>query len=104
MRQRGLRASRRAARESKDRYRVGVDELARRAAAGLDLWTGEPLAGRDGPEGAAGRRWTAEEDAMVRVMPPEQVAAWTGRSLAAVWRRRRALGVSCEAFRDAEGK
>jgi len=67
-----------------------VDELARRAAAGLDLWTGAP------PEGAreALRRWTAAEDELVRALPPEEAAARTDRTLLAVKARRRALGVA----------
>jgi hypothetical protein len=37
------------------------------------------------------RRWTADEDALVRAMPPVVAAARTGRSLMAVRCRRRTL-------------
>jgi hypothetical protein len=87
----GRRASRRATRERRDRGRVGVDELAQRAEAGQDLWTGAAAGGgRPGPAGA-GRRWTAEEDELVRSLSPEEAAARTGRTLLAVKARRRAL-------------
>lgn len=42
----------------------------------------------------AGRPWTAEEDRLVRRLPPAEVAQRTGRSLWAVYHRRRALGLT----------
>jgi len=95
MRRRGLPGHRREVRERKNRHRVGVDELARRAAAGLDLWTGEPAAGAAGAVGSS-RRWTAEEDELVRALGAEEAAARTGRSLRAVRARRRELGAPPE--------
>jgi hypothetical protein len=38
------------------------------------------------------RRWTAKEDQMVRTLPVREVARRTGRSLTAVYMRRRVLG------------
>ena len=87
----GTRPSLRDAREQMQRGGVGVDELARRAAAGLDLWTGGTLSGERPTR--AGRPWAAEEDELVRALTPEEAAARTGRTLPAVKARRRALGV-----------
>jgi hypothetical protein len=42
---------------------------------------------------AAGRPWTAEEDELLRTLPPRAVAAKTGRTLTAVYNRRIDLGV-----------
>jgi hypothetical protein len=39
------------------------------------------------------RRWTAAEDELARTLPVKEVARRTGRSPAAVYMRRRALGV-----------
>jgi hypothetical protein len=39
------------------------------------------------------RVWTAEEDDLVRTLPPSQVVERTGRTLVAVWSRRRVLGL-----------
>jgi hypothetical protein len=41
----------------------------------------------------AGRPWTAEEEALVRQLPPAEVARRTGRTLKAVYAWRRVLGV-----------
>jgi hypothetical protein len=41
---------------------------------------------------AAGRPWTAEEDALLNLLTPAEVAERTGRTLTAVWHRRQALG------------
>jgi hypothetical protein len=38
-------------------------------------------------------RWTEAEDAVVRVLPPAEAARQTGRSLTAIYARRRRLGV-----------
>jgi hypothetical protein len=40
----------------------------------------------------AGRPWSAEEDALLHELMPAEVAKRTGRTLMAVWHRRRALG------------
>jgi hypothetical protein len=37
--------------------------------------------------------WTSEEDAMVKVLPAEEAAKRTGRSLCAVYKRRWWLGL-----------
>jgi hypothetical protein len=37
--------------------------------------------------------WTEQEDALVRSLPPAEAARRTGRTLVAVWQRRRVLGV-----------
>jgi hypothetical protein len=42
---------------------------------------------------AAGEPWTAEQDEAVRSLAPKEAAARTGRTLAAVWSRRRVLGL-----------
>ena len=42
---------------------------------------------------AAGRPWTAEEDALLHRLTPAEVAERTGRTLRAVWHRRQALGL-----------
>ena len=47
---------------------------------------------RPGPYGRA--PWTAEEDALVRSLPPAEAAARTGRSKDAVYTRRHQLGVT----------
>src|SRR5262245_21587617 len=46
-----------------------------------------------GPRGTGGpgRTWSAEEDGLVRTLPPQEVADRTGRTLVAVWNRRRKL-------------
>ncbi|MBI1348793.1 hypothetical protein GC163_21175 [bacterium] len=41
----------------------------------------------------AGRAWTAEEEQLLRTLPPAEVAERTGRTLIAVWSRRRKLGL-----------
>jgi hypothetical protein len=41
----------------------------------------------------AGRPWTAEEEALLRQLPPAEVARRTGRTLKAVFAWRRALGL-----------
>jgi hypothetical protein len=38
--------------------------------------------------------WTAEEDRLVRTLPPAQAAAKTGRTMHAVYGRRRYLGLT----------
>jgi len=43
---------------------------------------------------AAGRAWTAEEDALVRQLDPAEVVARTGRTLPAVYTRRSQLGLN----------
>ncbi len=43
---------------------------------------------------AAGRAWSAAEDELVRTLPPEHVVEQTGRTVQAVWFRRRTLGVT----------
>ena len=40
-----------------------------------------------------GEPWTAREDELVRTIPPKGAAKRTGRSLAAVYNRRRVLGL-----------
>ena len=40
----------------------------------------------------AGRPWTAEEEALLRQLPPAEVARRTGRTLKAVYAWRRVLG------------
>jgi len=42
----------------------------------------------------AGRAWTAEEDALVRSLPASEVVSRTGRTLQAVYDRRRILGLN----------
>ena len=37
--------------------------------------------------------WTPKEDALVRLLPAAEAARRTGRTLVAVWQRRRVLGV-----------
>jgi hypothetical protein len=39
------------------------------------------------------RRWTPQEDQLVQTLPVREVARRTGRSLCAVYMRRRALGL-----------
>ena len=46
---------------------------------------------RGTPPSAAGVAWTAAEDELVRALPAADVAARTGRTLAAVYLRRRTL-------------
>jgi hypothetical protein len=41
----------------------------------------------------AGRPWTDEEDDLVRTLPAKEVAGRTGRTLRAVYDRRRGLGM-----------
>jgi hypothetical protein len=41
----------------------------------------------------AGRAWTTEEDELLRTLPAQEVARRTGRSLTAVYSRRRKLGL-----------
>jgi hypothetical protein len=40
-----------------------------------------------------GPTWAAREDELVRTLPPTEVARWTGRSMKAVYVRRRVLGI-----------
>ncbi len=47
-----------------------------------------------GPEGVHLKIWTAEEDELVRTLPPELVAKRTGRSIKSVYSRRTTLGVT----------
>jgi hypothetical protein len=47
-------------------------------------------AGRTMPMSMPGR-WTAEEDAVLRDYPPAEVAKKTGRTISAIWQRRRQL-------------
>lgn len=42
----------------------------------------------------AARRWTASQDELVRTLPPAEVAKRTGRTIKAVWSRRRTLGLT----------
>jgi NUMOD3 motif len=50
---------------------------------------------RRGDGGAnVGRPWTAEEDSLVRSLDAQEAARRTGRSVKAVWARRRKLGVN----------
>ena len=42
----------------------------------------------------AGRPWSAKEDALLRKLPTEEVTARTGRTLAAIYCRRRVLGLA----------
>ena len=44
---------------------------------------------RHGPK--SWRHWTAQEDDLVRTLPPQEVARRTGRSLRAVYNRRNSL-------------
>jgi hypothetical protein len=46
-----------------------------------------------GTPNPAGNRWSAAEDALVRKLLPRAAAARTGRSLKAVYERRRALAL-----------
>lgn len=49
-------------------------------------------------------RWTESEDFRVRVLPPKEAARFTGRSMSAVYQRRRKLGVSSSSTpRSGEG-
>jgi hypothetical protein len=48
----------------------------------------------------AGRPWTAEEEALLRELPPAEVARRLGRTLRAVWSRRRVLGLPDGRTRD----
>ncbi len=41
-----------------------------------------------------GRPWTPAEDRLVRTLPPAEAAARTGRTLRAVYQRRRTLGIA----------
>jgi hypothetical protein len=49
----------------------------------------------------AGKPWTAREDALVRTFRAQEVARRTGRTLTAVYSRRRALGLADERTREA---
>jgi hypothetical protein len=40
------------------------------------------------------RPWTAEEDAVVRTLPPAEAALRTGRTVNAIYRRRVVLGLT----------
>jgi hypothetical protein len=42
---------------------------------------------------AAGRPWTKQEDALIRALRPQEVKERTGRTLDAIWSRRRLLGL-----------
>ena len=56
---------------------------------------------RGGAPRRRGRAWTPEEDALVRALPPREVAGRTGRSLRAVYMRRHALGLGTARRRQA---
>jgi hypothetical protein len=60
------------------------------------------------PRGArppkAGRPWTAEEDALVRQLPPGEVAGRTGRTMKAVLSRRRLLKVPDRRTRESRAR
>jgi hypothetical protein len=61
------------------------------------------LLGRSGRGDSAVQPWTAAEDDLVRTLPPAEVAQRTGRTLAAVYTRRRNLHVKrSNAERDGE--
>jgi hypothetical protein len=49
--------------------------------------------------GLGPKPWTPEEEELVRNLPPKQAAGRTGRSLAAVYHRRRRLGMPCRGRR-----
>jgi hypothetical protein len=51
----------------------------------------------------AGRPWTAEEDELLRALPAKEVVRRTGRTLAAVYARRTALGLPDGRTRAARG-
>jgi hypothetical protein len=44
--------------------------------------------------------WTAEEDELLRTLPAEEVAERTGRTLTAIYTRRRRLGMQDGRRRD----
>jgi hypothetical protein len=48
---------------------------------------------RRGSKPPGGPLWKRSEDKLVRALPPQEVARRTGRTLSAVWARRRALGL-----------
>jgi len=43
---------------------------------------------------SAGRPWTANEDTLLRRLPTQEVVSRIGRTLAAVYKRRRVLGLA----------
>jgi len=51
------------------------------------------------PDAFTGRPWTAAEDNAVCTLPPKEAAARTGRSMQAVYIRRRDLGVAAQMSR-----
>ena len=51
----------------------------------------------------AGRPWTAEEDALVKALPAKDAGRRTGRTLGAVYDRRRVLGMPDGRTRAAKG-
>ena len=75
---------------------AAIDEALRRGFRGLP--GGDTLARLldrlRGRRPGRGRPWTSESDALVRALPAEEAARRTGRSLRAVYDRRRALGVA----------
>jgi hypothetical protein len=78
---------------------AGLDQALRAGVRGLpggdtlakllDRCRRPPTAGRH-----RRRPWTPEEDRLLRALPPKDVARRTGRTLAAVYRRRRGLGIA----------
>jgi hypothetical protein len=74
---------------------AATDEALRRGLRGLP--GGDTLAGLlDRHRGPRHRRghWTPEDDALVRTLPPAEATRRTGRTIAAVYERRRGLGVA----------
>jgi hypothetical protein len=74
---------------------AAIDEALRRGLRGLP--GGDTLArllGRHRGPRHGRRHWTPEDDALVRALPPAEAARRAGRTLAAVYERRRDLGVA----------
>jgi hypothetical protein len=68
--------------------KVGRAHLGKKASAETRRKMSEAQKGRTGP----GRRWSADEDGLARALTPQEAARRTGRSVVAVWARRRKLG------------
>ncbi len=55
---------------------------------------GRQMRGAPRPATGVRRPWTADEDGLVRLLPPGEAAARTGRSVSAVYNRRHGLGLA----------
>jgi hypothetical protein len=79
---------------------AAIDEALRRGLRGLPGGDtlARLLARLRGRRPGRGRPWTSEDDALVRALPPREAARRTARTLAAVYERRRVLGVARRHF------